>query len=165
MQGDGIMKISETQHGQIAGTGTQKNRTPAGEEGRFQEIMEQAVQKEAAGGSGVRKPAGVPIPDGVQIIPGLERVQSVQAEGARDRLLSDIRETLDLVDHYARALGNPSLSPEEMRPLVEHLEGRIDGLRQMEADPAVPGKLRDVVSDLAITLGTEVAKFGRGDYE
>ncbi len=158
------MKINETQHGQVAGTGTQKNRTSGGE-GRFQEIMEQAVQKEAAGGAGVRQPAGVPIPEGVQIIPGLERVRSVQAEDARERLLADIRETLDLVDHYARALGDPSLSPDEMRPLVEHLEGRIDGLRQMEADPAVPGELRGVVSDLAITLSTEVAKFGRGDYD
>ena len=157
------MKVSETQHGQVTGS-EGKVRTRPSEQGDFQKIMDQAVQKGQAGGE-VQSASGVPVPQGVQIIPGLDRVQAVHSEGAKDRLLSDLRETLDMVDHYAAALGNSSLSSQEMRPLVEHLEGRVQGLREMESDPALPDKLRNVVSDLAITIGTEAAKFGRGDYE
>ena len=157
------MKITDAQQGQIPGRVDGKS-TRRNDEGGFQKVMEQVAQKDrgAAGAPGV---AGAPPPDGVQIVPGLEKVDGVHAGGPKEMLLREIRETLDVIDHYAADLGNRNLSTAEMRPLVEHLEGRLEGLRRMEKAGELPEAVRDVVSDLAITIGTEVAKFGRGDYE
>jgi hypothetical protein len=157
------MKITDAQQGQIPGRVDGKSAR-RNDEGGFQKVMDQVAQKDrgAAGAPGV---AGAPPPDGVQIVPGLEKVDGVHAGGPKEMLLREIRETLDVIDHYAADLGNRNLSTAEMRPLVEHLEGRLEGLRRMEKAGELPEAVRDVVSDLAITIGTEVAKFGRGDYE
>ena len=158
------MKITDTQQSQVPGSVNDKS-TRRHEDGGFQKIMEQAAQKDRAGGPGVAGAAGAPPPDGVQIIPGLEKADGVHSGGPKEMLLAEIRETLDMIDHYATDLGNRNLSTAEMRPLVEHLEGRLEGLRRMEENGELPETVRDVVSDLVITIGTEVAKFGRGDYE
>ena len=158
------MKITDVQQGQVPDPVRGKN-TRRGAEGGFQEIMEQETRKDRACGPGVPGAAGAPPPDGVQIIPGLEKVDGVHSGGPKEMLLAEIRETLDVIDHYATDLGNRNLSTAEMRPLVEHLEGRLEGLRRMEENGELPETVRDVVSDLVITIGTEVAKFGRGDYE
>ncbi|MCF8061987.1 MAG: hypothetical protein K9M82_05675 [Deltaproteobacteria bacterium] len=158
------MKITDMQHGQVPGSVTGKSTQRSGEV-RFQEIMEQVARKEHAGGPGIPGAAGAPVPDGVQIVTGPEKVQGAGSGGPKEMLLAEISETLDLIDHYATGLGNKALSPAEMKPLVEHLEGRLEGLRHMETDEELPETLRSVVSDLVITIGTEVAKFGRGDYE
>ncbi len=158
------MKITDTQQSRVPGPVNDKT-TRRGEEGGFQKIMEQAAQKDRAGGPGVPGAAGAPPPDGVQIVPGLEKADGVHPGGPKEMLLAEIRETLDVIDHYATDLGDRNLSTAEMRPLVEHLEGRLEGLRRMEENAELPEPVRDVVSDLVITIGTEVAKFGRGDYE
>lgn len=158
------MKINETQHGQVPGSGTGKS-THRTEADRFQKIMDQAVRKGSAQGAGIQGAVGMPVPGGVQLIPGLEKSRAAHSGGAGDMLLGEIRETLDMIDRYAADLGNTSLTASDMRPLLEHLEGRLDGLRRMETAPELPDGLRSVVSDLVITIGTEVAKFGRGDYE
>jgi hypothetical protein len=157
------MKITDAQQGQVPGPVDGKS-TRRSDEGGFQKVMEQVAQKDR-GGTGAPGAAGAPPPDGVQIVPGLERVDGVQSGGPKEMLLTEIRETLDVIDHYAADLGNRNLSTAEMRPLVEHLEGRLEGLRRMEKDGELPETVRNVVSDLVITIGTEVAKFGRGDYE
>ncbi len=158
------MKIIETQHGQVPGSGTGKS-THRTEEDRFQKIMEQVVARGSARGPEVQRAAGMPVPDGVQIIPGLDKTGAVHSGGAKDMLLGEIRETLDMIDRYAAGLGNTSMPASEMKPLVEHLENRLVRLQRMESAPELPEKLRAVVSDLVITIGTETAKFGRGDYE
>jgi hypothetical protein len=158
------MKVTDTQQGQLPGPASGKG-TRRSEEGGFQKVMEQVSQQERPGGTGVQRAAGAPVPDGVQIIPGLEKTNEVGTGGAREMVLAEIRETLDMIDHYAADLGNTDLSPAAMKPLVDHLEGRMEGLRAMEQDTELPEAVRSVVSDLVITIGTEVAKFGRGDYE
>ncbi|MFO7784303.1 MAG: hypothetical protein ACQET7_08645 [Thermodesulfobacteriota bacterium] len=159
------MKITDVQHGQVPGSVSEKNTAHRGEEGRFQKIMEQVAGKDRVQGVGVQSALGMPAPDGVQLIPGLEKPGAAHSGGAKDMLLGEIRETLDMIDRYAAGLGNTSMPASDMKPLVEHLEGRLESLRRMEAAPELPDKLRSVVSDLVITIGMETAKFGRGDYE
>ncbi len=160
------MKVNETQHGQIQDTSIRR-RQPA-EEGAesFQEIMNRMSGHGPVGQPSVPGPGPVPVLDGVQIVAGSGRVDDPSSPAlAKERVLQEIRDTLDMIDRYAMDLGNPSLSTAEMKPLVEHLEARMAGLRRMEADPAMPEALRNVVSDLAVTIGMEAAKFGRGDYD
>jgi hypothetical protein len=51
-----------------------------------------------------------------------------------------------------------------LSPLIGHLEEKMEALSHLESNPDFPGSLRPVVSDLLVTVGTEIAKFKRGDY-
>jgi hypothetical protein len=160
------MKIYETHHGQIPESSVKKTDKSGNTGDSFQRVMEQINQQEqGVGATPVKGPASVLPPDGVQILTGAERVDGSFSSETRAQLLREIGDTLDMIDSYAAGLKNSSISPSDMSPLVEHLEGRLESLKTMQADPDLPEGLRSIVSDLAITLGTEVAKFGRGDYE
>ena len=82
----------------------------------------------------------------------------------RERVIGLLEETLDLVDFYAGKLGDPASPVRGLGPLVEHLEERLEGLKGIQSTPGVPEGLQPILSDLALTLGTEIAKFKRGDY-
>ena len=159
------MKISEIHPGQIPDAKVQTPDKTANDGQSFQSIMEQVSGGEGNKGTPVGGPETVFPGQEVQIIPGVGKVESTQESAQKTQILGAIEETLDTVDAYAAALRNGSLSTSDIEPLVEHLETRLEGLRQVEADPELPEGLRTVVSDLALTIGTEVAKFGRGDYE
>ena len=160
------MKVNETQQGHIQDASVRKRHSGEDGAGSFQEIMNRMSGESPPGPHSVPGPGPVPVLDGVQIVAGSGRVDTSSNPAlAKERVLQEIRDTLDVIDRYAANLGNPSLSTAEMKPLVEHLEARMDGLRRMGADPAMPEALRNVASDLAVTIGTEAAKFGRGDYD
>ena len=76
----------------------------------------------------------------------------------------EIEQTLDLVGFYAEKLGDPSFSAQGLTPLVDHLEERMEFLRSVESRPGLPDRVRPIISGLTLTIGTEVAKFRRGDY-
>lgn len=106
-----------------------------------------------------------PVINGVQILRGAGKVTSAPLEAIeRGRILDEIRNTLDLVDFYAHKLTDASVTAEGMNPLVDHLEERLEGLRRMETSKGLPDQLRPVISDVVLTMGTEIAKFRRGDY-
>ena len=159
------MKISETHPGVIPDA---KAQTPdkAGNSGdSFQRIMEQMTPQEGGKPGPVGGPGAVLPVQGVEIAPGVGKIEPTQARAQQTQVVQVIEETLDTVDAYAAALRNGSLSASDMKPLVEHLEARLEGLQHLEKAPELHEGLRRVVSDLSLTIGTEVAKFGRGDYE
>lgn len=159
------MKISEIHPGPIPDA-TVRTPDKTGSSGEsFQRIMEQVTYPEGNKGVCVGGPGAVLPGQGVEITPGVGKAGPSQARAQQAQLLRAIEETLDTVDAYAAVLRNGALSTSDMKPLVEDLESRLEGLRQVETDPELPEGLRTVVSDLSLTIGTEMAKFGRGDYE
>jgi len=157
------MKISEIHTGQAQEISGKRGNAQEG--GSFQKVLEDAAGQGPGKGQAVTGPESMPPPGGVQIVSGPEEIKGSYPYEKQQQLLRDIGETLDSVDFYAASLKNGTLSTSDMRPLVEHLEVRLEGLRALEQDPNLPGGLKNIVSDLAVTLGTEVAKFGRGDYD
>lgn len=159
------MKISETHPGAIPNS-TVRTPEKAGSSGEsFQRIMEQVTHQEGAktgplGGAGAVLPG-----QGVEIAPPIGKVEPTQASEQQARIVQVLEETLDTVDAYAAALRNGSVSASDLKPLAEHLGARLEGLQQLEKDPELPEGLRTVISDLSLTIGTEMARFGRGDYE
>jgi hypothetical protein len=157
------MKVYENQ-GLIQPTHAKKAHKNGAKDEEFQKIMDQA---QAAGvmkdedASVVAAPIA-PQPQGVQILQGAEK--SVQTLKAKEMVLNELRTTLDLVDFYAEKLGNTSLPITGFAPLIEHLDERLQNLQGMQADPELPQKLKPIVNDVVVTLGTEIAKFKRGDY-
>lgn len=130
----------------------------------FQKIMEEKMvgveRKDVQNG-----PSNIDsIVNGVQILQGTQQVRRPPETLEHKPVLDEIQKTLDLVDFYAEKLGNTSLPVTGLDPLVDHLEKRLEGLKGMESNPELPDKLRPILSDVVMTMGTEIAKFKRGDY-
>ena len=160
------MKVNETQHGTTQVPSVQKSESQKDGSQTFQSIMEQVTRQGGTAQSAVQGAGPLPVMDGVQILPGAGQVEATSsASAAKEQFLQQIRDTLDVIDRYAADLGDPSMSTTDMQPLVDHLKGSLGDLQRTASDPEMPEALRSVVSDLTLTIGTEVAKFGRGDYE
>ena len=145
----------------------QNNKTTPkkGSEGTdFQKIMDQAKSQTGHKGVIAHKENVGSIPEGVQIIHRANRPDAPVDIQEKKQLLDNLKETLDIIDFYAKKLRDRSFSVTGITPLVSHLEDRLNTLKDVESSPRTPEKLRPIVSDMVITIGTEVAKFKRGDY-
>lgn len=159
------MKITETRHGQPPESSLKKTGNSSSTGTSFQKVMEQMNHQGQASTTETKGMSPALPPDGVQIIKGPEPVHNSLPSERKEMVLRELGETLDMIDSYAAGLKNSSIPASDMKPLMEHLEGRMENLAHMQADPDLPEGLRTIISDLAVTIGAEVAKFERGDYE
>jgi hypothetical protein len=72
---------------------------------------------------------------------------------------------LNLLDHYAGELADPSRTLKDIRPLVDSIEKEVT-LMESEAVTKVQNdkSLDRLVKDLAVTAKVAMYKFHRGDY-
>ena len=102
--------------------------------------------------------------NGVNIVSAADRVRETGDVSDKKMVMETLKETLDLVDFYASKLADSTLPANGLTPLIDHLEERLEILRDMESSTGMPEKMKPVISDLKITIGAEIAKFKRGDY-
>lgn len=145
----------------------QKNGQSAGNvksKGEFQKMMSDVMSQQDQTSS--------PVPSGnpnlftqnsatVQNIPTAGGIESCKSEPKEVRELQGL---LDLADIYAQKLSDTSIATKALQPLVTHLEEGLDGLSQLEQKGGLDTGLKKIISELNVTLGTEIAKFKRGDY-
>jgi hypothetical protein len=155
------MKVYENQ-GPILPTNHKKAHKNGAQEDAFQKIMDQMQAQVEAQQNEDATIEAMPQMQGVQIVQGIEKAG--QATSAKEMVLNELRHTLDMVDIYAEKLGNTSLPVDALDPLIENLDERLQNLKNMESDKGLPDKLRPIVNDVVVTLGTEIAKSKRGDY-
>lgn len=155
------MKVYEN-HGPVLPTSPKNTHKNGAKDDDFQKIMDQvqagAMKSEEAANPGPVAPQLLE----VRILQGAQ--QSGSSPQVKEMVLNELRNTLDLVDFYAEKLGNTSLPVTGLTPLIEHLDERLKNLQNMESIKGLPDKLRPIVNDVVVTLGTEIAKFRRGDY-
>jgi hypothetical protein len=154
------MKVYENQ-GLIQPTHSKKTHKNGDKDDEFQKIMDQ-MQAETMKSEEAVNPGSVAPQLDVRIIQGVQQTGS--STQVKQMVLNELRNTLDLVDFYAEKLGNTSLPVTGLAPLIEHLDERLKNLQNMESAKGLPDKLRPIVNDVVVTLGTEIAKFRRGDY-
>ena len=130
----------------------------------FKRIMDQTLCHEPPENPTVVQ-GNLPLPPGgVTMIHGTEKHDGRLNITEKEKIVSTIRDTLNMIDFYALKLSDTSVPSQDMTPLIDDLEDRMNSLHTMESVPGMPDKLRNLVSDLVITVGTEIAKFRRGDY-
>jgi hypothetical protein len=133
-------------------------------EGEFQRIMDRMMPASESGKASGIKGNQELVPEGVQFIGGPEDIRGVAGALKRGQVIGELERSLDLVDFYAAKLADRSLSVRDMEDLVFHMEERVAALRELESAPGLPERLRGILSETLLTVGTEVAKFRRGDY-
>ena len=154
------MKINESHRVLIEQQGKlNKNKNTNAES--FQQIMDQMASGTETGKT---LPANI---NPVQIIDGPAGTLPINAMGGsseKDLLLDSLKGTLDLVDFYAGKLADKSFPAENLSSLVDQLDERLESIKGMSSMEGVPDKLKPVISDIAVTIGTEIERFRRGDY-
>ena len=153
------MKIYERQE-LILNQTEKKDRKDISEKNNFKNIIEGIYSASVARETST--PADnvqMPVIGGVEIISKEEPITNDKEE-----ILKGLEDTLDLVDFYADKLADSSLSAENLSPLVEQLEQRLDILKDMESSGEMNERLKTIISDVTTTMGMEIEKFRRGDY-
>lgn len=130
----------------------------------FQKVMDQITPSSGQKGVVSGKENLSAVANGIQIIHGADDVKMAGFNNGNAQILDELQDTLDLVDFYADKLGDSSVSANGLSPLIEHLEDRMEGLHNSGASSETPEKIRSIISDMTITIGSEIEKFKRGDY-
>ncbi len=157
------MKVSEGQGPILQQVGKHGNRGKTNKDD-FRKVMEQ-VSSIPERKEPVTDPKNLrPVINGIDIIHSAEQAQGTSDITDKKRVLGTLRETLDMVDFYASKLADSSLQAADLTPLIGHLEERLGILGTIESAANTPEKIRPVISELKVTLGTEIEKFKRGDY-
>jgi hypothetical protein len=155
------MKVYEGQGSIIQQTNTTlKNKNNDGSD--FQKIMDEMSSGIENKGIAPGQNNLPPVDNGIQIIHGVEKINGDLS--AKEKIVNDLQNTLDMVDFYSKKLADSSMSASDLDPLVSHLEDRMGTLKDLESSSDTPEKVRPVISDMVITIGAEIAKFRRGDY-
>ncbi len=154
------MKISDIQRLLIEQQG-KVNKSRNTDAGSFQQIMDQVTSQ---------TPINNTLPLSINPVQIIDKpaatapVDGASETSGKDMVLGSLKDTLDLIDFYAGKLGDSSFPTENLSSLVDQLDDRLTAIKGMSSAEDMPEKLKPVVSDIAVTLGTEIERFRRGDY-
>ena len=158
------MKIVEGTGLLIPESQKKQPKTASGD-GDFRKIMDRV-----RGRNGQEpKPAGIDSapslpPGGIQMTaPTVGTINPKTVEAARETAAA-LENTLVLLDFYAAKLGDTTLKSSDLNPMIDHLEDRLLSLEEMNTSTRLPESLKTLLKETMMVMGTEIAKFRRGDY-
>ena len=138
---------------------TDKNdRKNISEKNDFQAIMDKVAESSESKENNAPANIQMPFANGVGMLFREDPVAD------KREVLSGLKDTLDLVDFYAEKLADSCLPSDNLSPLVEQLEQRLDILKEMGTSSQMDDRLKTIISDVATTMGVEIERFKRGDY-
>jgi hypothetical protein len=157
------MKVDEGLGPHLQGT-LKKADQKGTKQGEFQRVMNQVISRGDREQDIPTQNHPAPVAQGVLIGEGVTEVKDAATAAGTRQVLEGIREALDIVDFYAAKLADASQPVSTMNPLIGHLREKMEGLQGLVSEPGVPERLKPLISDTVLTIGTEIAKFERGDY-
>lgn len=134
------------------------DRKNISEKNEFQAIIEKLTAPSSSSENKRTANCQLPFANGVGVV-----LMDDPLEG-KSGVLNGLKDTLDLVDFYAEKLADSSIPSNNLSPLVEQLEQRMDILKKMGTSSQMDDRLKTIISDVATTMGVEIERFKRGDY-
>jgi hypothetical protein len=156
------MKIGETL-GPRMGEGTRQKTAGDLQGGDFKAILDELLARPSApeaARSGALTLGGV-----AEAAKAIDPTRAADEVSGVRALFSGLEGTLDTLAWYAERLGDPGFPIEHLAPVLDRLEERVGDLNRLGAAGGVPAKLNEVLSDISIVVGTEIARLRRGDYD
>jgi len=157
------MKINEQQGLTFNQIGKSAHKTGI-EKSDFQSIMDKITSNSAGSETGASSGIQLPPMGGIDMILDNMTVNGSNQINTKEQVLTNIKDTLDLVDRYAQKLADTSLPSDRLSSLVDQLEKNMDGLKDMGSASGVDDKLKSIITDVTGAVGVEIEKFRRGDY-
>lgn len=157
------MKVHEGQGPKIGDIGRVNSKNgSAGDD--FKKIMDQLTSGQEVLQSSSKSLDAVSNIDSIIGVNRINPVNMVPVSHEKGMLLDSLRDTLDLIDFYSNKLGDGNVPSKDLTPLIEELDGRLESLKIISEGDNVPDALKPVISEMRITIGTEIERFRRGDY-
>ncbi len=155
------MRIDESQRALLEQQG-KINKTKNTEKVSFQQIMDQLALRPEAGKALPVNINPVQIIDGPTGIIPLNGSKPGSVE--KNILLDSLKDTMDLIDFYAGRLSDVTIPAENLSSLVDQLDEKLTAIKGLSSIEGIPEKLKPIISDIAVTMSTEIERFRRGDY-
>lgn len=99
--------------------------------------------------------------------PGVHRLQSItgpdQPSPQKFNALSVSEQALDMLDAYARALGDPKRSLRDLAPMVDEMSSLCSAVAQARSFLSDSDPLKGIMGDVESALSGELMRFRRGD--
>jgi len=151
------MKIYE-RHGVIFNRTEKNGNKNISENSDFQSVMDKITASSVAKKNNISTGMQISTGNDLGILPKHDLLTS------KSEVINSIKDTLDLVDFFAEKLKDSSISSDNLSPLVEELEDRLYLLKDMGESSTMDMGLKNILSNLATTMGVEIERFKRGDY-
>ncbi len=91
--------------------------------------------------------------------------ETLTAERDKADALEHGNRILNLLDDYARVLGDPEKTLKHIEPLIENIKNEADLIENITAGKIQnDSELKRFIEDVAITANVAAFKFNRGDY-
>ena len=132
--------------------------------GTFQKVMSEAMEQQ--GGKTAQSLSVNPAELSPDISPA-QMIRGVEGQNgipSGTQVMKELQGALDLAGFYTEKLSDPAIKTASLEPLVTHLEKKMEGLRLFKEQGNTDEELKGILSELDLALGTEVARFRRGDY-
>ena len=161
------MKITDNM-GNLFTQGPKNPSQKAKPEQSFSEVLIQVAQGPVQGSSGLKASNSIPplgaldpanLPEPVRPLSQREGETPLAAG-----LIDELETILHTLEHYRTKLADVSVPVDDLAEIIGHFEDRIDRLQALKSAATTPEGLKEVTSDLMITIATEIEKFRRGDY-
>jgi hypothetical protein len=95
----------------------------------------------------------------------LHTTPSLSPVDSKNDVIVQSEKILNLLDHYAGELADPSRTLKDIRPLVDSIEKEVTLMESEAVNKVQNDKALDsLVKDLAVTAKVAMYKFHRGDY-
>jgi hypothetical protein len=93
------------------------------------------------------------------ILPGLEDITQVRSQG-----IKAAENTLDLLEKYQKAVGDPQMTLKKIDRIVESLDQEVQSLNSLSEKLPVSDPLQRITEEIRVVSSVEIEKFKRGDY-
>jgi hypothetical protein len=130
----------------IGGMHPQSINKPSGKPGAFEKVLSGIEQTTAPEMLSVQTPQSVTM------------ISPTKLKG-----LGLSEQAIELLDGYAQALADPSVTLKSLKPMVDELAGLKEGLDKTMGALSDNDPLKGILKDVGSTIESEVLRFARGD--
>ena len=163
------MDIKKVINGNIPIPGFNQKRIPEPSGLDFQKLLEKANSKTGLAGPSNAAPfskgVGEIPPDPASVIQTLNSlVESAGVSRVRSLGIKAAENTLNLLEKYQEAIGDPQMTLKKVNGLAESLSQEVADLNSLSDKLPLSDLLKKIMSEIGIVSMVEVEKFNRGEY-
>jgi hypothetical protein len=95
----------------------------------------------------------------IQALSGPEQIDPIRVQG-----VSQVENTLSILEKYQKAVGDPKMTLKKVDRLVQSLSQEVNGLNQLSEKLPTSDPLQKIMNEVSIVSAVEIEKFNRGEY-
>ena len=95
----------------------------------------------------------------IQALSEPEPIHQIRSQGVKKA-----ENTLNILEQYQKAVGDPQMALKKVNRLVESLSQEVEGLNRLSEKLPTSDPLQKIMNEIGIVSAVEIEKFNRGEY-